>query len=1250
MKVIDQLKRFAGIFLIIILLAIAICIYFFKYVPEQRNVFHRSAFLELSQIERAFQERTLAYRAAIMNYLKVVQNQNQIFENTPLDSFFTIKGAIKKAKPQDYRDSILEIGAPTFDQDSMTKVWELAYPMFLNHKPIGITYTKNLDTLLSKIVFTYKDIFENYLLIRDNLHLSTKKSSATEESNAGHKPPTGEIIFNPGNIVLDYEINTDSLLKKIDGLSLINVRDVSVEGNPYKLFLYPFKLGNERVILAGLINAKDYNKAYQKIPFSLISLAGVLVLLLLIHLPIIRIYLLGSFERIRDIDIRFIIGSYFIAAFVGFFLFTKIFLDQEQAGENKDHLRTLSKQISSALVEEITNITVQLQSFDDKLDSLIKKRSPLLSSMCSKGKDVNFERNSIPLENIFKPEIYPYPDNLYWIDSKGDWVARWGFKKVFDNAPLIHVADRDYYTQFQKKENLMLRDGPLDSTAFTIQPTLSKLDGEYTISVLIPSNIKSKLRFIEKNRIDSAPNPWLLGMSSQMNSVHRVILPGGYSFSIVNNKGEILYDSKPGRALLANITKETDMPMDILQSIRYRNERYFGDFTLKGKQIALLTTPMQGFPYELLVYHNLSNNDTFQEHLIGLSGMVTGGIIVLLIFLALVNEWSRKKSLTLQTVENNFEWIYPAYLKQRYYDHLILWMGILFLVYVMTWVFIENFLPQSEFLLLFTCILFPFFIAIHYYLLREKYFVLVLHMEPPPGLKHYIFSNLQLLLLLIILLVNCFAFVGGFSWEKCLPLLIFQIIFLAAISISVTGFKNKPVKKPDAKESKVDDPILRRYSLAIIIGIFLVSIIPAAGVFWLIFRQECSLESNSELLGMAIDIQERRSELNERLGQYKFKEHDPTDSNNLQALKYKYGIYSLLDECVHPDNLASARPLDRIAPEYTHLHRLFFSQDSVILAWTNPPNSASDGSWRFVESNYQPLVPQLIYNNQRDSINPGLIRLTSNSNSSWGASRLMGEKFKFTGPLSMILYLGGILLSILLAYRMTLSLAKRIFLVKLFQSKDWLPLLHNSDVNITLRDPNESWFDELNDLLRPVGILPANFTVSLQDVNCYECDRDISKHEEKILEMGKLLKPYYEKIWEDLSSREKFILFDFAIDGFANYKNEKILRKLLEKGILYFEDRRLALVTSSLREFILDQQGDEGINTFMKKAETEDSWRQLKIPLLLILSGIGIFVFVTQDEVYQKITGLFATITSLLPLINSLFKKPMDGQTEKPDA
>ena len=137
---------------------------------------------------------------------------------------------------------------------------------------------------------------------------------------------------------MDYLVNPDSLLQKNEGVSTMNILDVTIAGNPYKLFLYPFEMGKQKLTLAGLISDSNYREANQKIPFTFFTVFIVLLLLLVIHLPILRIYVLGPNERIRATDIRLIIGSYFIAAFFGFFLFTKIFLDEEQSIQNQKHL------------------------------------------------------------------------------------------------------------------------------------------------------------------------------------------------------------------------------------------------------------------------------------------------------------------------------------------------------------------------------------------------------------------------------------------------------------------------------------------------------------------------------------------------------------------------------------------------------------------------------------------------------------------------------------------------------------------------------------------------------------------------------------------------------------------------------------------------------------------------------------------------------------------------------------------------
>jgi hypothetical protein len=1273
-------RRYAGIFFILALLIVSLSFYILKFVPDQKNIFHQSAFLELSQIKQALNERNDAYRQAILNYIKVIGTEEAIHNSTPLDKFFFVEknrdtGHIKIFSGQTIGPSIIQ-------QSPTTNDWEISYPLLLPSGPSGILFSKKLDSVLLTIVSTYKDIFENYLLIWDKPASSPDSAKEAKENPSVHRPPPGEIIFNPGNLALDYEVNTDSLLKKSDGISLLNVRDVTVNGNPYKLFLYPFKLGGERVVLAGIINQSKYKAGYGKIPFSLISFSGVLVLLLLIHLPIIRIYMLGAYERIRDLDIRLIIGSYFIAAFVGFFLFSKLFLNQEQSQESKEHLQILSRKINGSFVGEIRSIILQLKEYDEKFASLVRSQSPLVPAMRSKPKKTQpirqdslnlilFGHDSTKLDSIFKPGVYPYGDNFFWIDSTGLWTARWGIKRVLNNAPLINVADRDYFKQFKVNGGLRLPYWLCPTTPFSIQPTLSKLDGEYVISVVIPSVLAKDGGFTLPGTKEKILSPILLGMGAQMHSVIRVVLPPGYYFSITNEEGAILYDSKRGRALLSNISKETDDPADILQSVRYRNERYFDKFTLRGKDVALLTEPIRGFPYELLVYHNVSNNDNFQEHLIGLTGFISGCLILLLILSALLNEWSRRKSSVIQPLEQHFDWLYPASLKKQYYTHLILWMIIFLVLFLLSWAVIEIWFPESEFRLLFISTLLPFFTAIHYYLLREKYANLFIQHKTKPLFRSLFLSHLQVFLLLIILLINCYAFMEGFSWNKFLPLLIIQFVFLAAVWISISSFKKPkdeqkvsvkpiPVSVPPPPNSGQKDPakpnpyidLIHRYSIAIILGIFMISIIPASGIFWLIFRQECLLESNSDLLEMGKAIQERRMELNQRADLYKFDKNSQPDLARLKALKYQYGIYTLAEDSVHSGPLSESEYYDRISPEYTDIHQLFFPADSVPLAWTRPTYLASDESWYLKEKKSKDPGPsQLIYENRRDGMNPGLIRIQGKESSSWSATRLMLEKVGYSGPLNILLYFGSLLLSILLAVRLTISLSKRIFLVHLYDAKNWEEIRDN-EANILFRQSlspklkrvlyyqyqkNLAIFNKMP--FQMAAAQPNPFYLSLREINSYENEFTNTLSERRIIWMSKLLLPTYDKIWDSLAAREKFILYDFAVDGFANYKTEKIIRGLLEKGILYFNDRRLSIVTTSLREYILEKKGDEQVKTYMKRADAEDNWKHLKIPLFLILAGIGIFVFVTQDAIYQKITGLLTSVTSLLPLVSSIFSK-----------
>ena len=1224
-------RKLTGVFIILALLAFFLGFYFLKYIPDRRNSFHRSAFQELSQIEGALQDRNEAFRRSILSFL----SQSDSISKSPLLQFFHYRSC-NLYSPKLYAGKPLEVRETRFEQDSITGVWQISYLLYRNNVPVG-ALSKNLDTLMTRMVNTYKDIFDGYLLIKDRGDYGNKGFKETDSDG------NARVIFNSSGLTVDYRVNTDSLLKKTDGFSYQGVHDVFLEGNSYKLFMFPVEVGRERIILAGLISLKKYAEGYNTIPFNFIAFAGVLILLLLIHLPVLKIYLLGAFERIRDIDIRLIIGTYFIAAFVGFFLFSKVFLDQAEIVEDNQLLRSFSANIQQNLLDETDSVCAQLQEFDSLFRTVIIPSGGLMRMVRAESDSLSdYKADSIQVDSVLNPVSYPYLDNVFWIDSTGHWVARWAFRKTFARTPLIRVDDRKYFKDFKLRQTLILHTRA-KTIPFTIQPTLSKLDGEYTITIVTSCDSST----VEKCRSSYSGflPPKLVGLGAPMHFVCHPVLPPGFNFSIINDKGDVLFDSKPGRALLSNIANEMNDPADILQCARYHTERFFDLITFRGRQMTLLAEPMQTFPYTLLVYYRFPESDGFQEHLIGLSAFLTGCILLLLISTSLINEWTKRKPRLLHIPLLHFEWIYPTENKIPYYRHLARWMFRLFTAYLLIWVAGELFFRKNEFTLFFITLEFPFFIALHYYILRENFSALLAAGKENNRIVWFPAQTITMMIAVILLFIVFLAFWKDLSFGNFLLLSLAQAGFLGvlirSIRVLIRDYK-PPGRIPESIEPAVVTGVIRKkrenqarsmlkgYIVAVLTGVMMISVIPASGIFWLIFKQEINLDLFSDQLSLVRSVNLRRAEINDRLPQYK-----KAFASGLSDLKFKYGIYTPTSHGIDTTGPFNGPPFYSVSPAYCGLHRRFFPRDSIMLAWTNQPGFASDSSWYFFSGTDTGYCPsQLVYRAPIDGYSPQTLRLEADRSSCRNAAGLMMNKIWSLGLIYFLLYFGSLVLSIALAYRLTASLARRIFLMDLFDTE--------ACRNETKGMPDEylAIYASQDDLEQHIG-RKGPFNVAA--IREYEKRIPRECLDEKLMGLEKMLSTTYSKIWEELSPREKFILYDFALDGFANYKNADLLHGLLERGILRFDDHRLSFSTLSFREFVLKNNQDTGINTFMEKAAKEDSWKNFKTPLMLILAAIGLFIFITQDAIYQKITGLLTSISSLLPLFTNLFGKSGDS-------
>jgi hypothetical protein len=1142
------LPKLIGAIVITVLLCIFFSLYFIRYIPHQQQLLNGRAFQELEQIGNGLLNKNNAYSTAIGWFLRKPS------DNNPLRKTFQFT---KPFPPGPAGQSFYAAPMKLIRNDS-AGAWQIDYPLCkANDSTLVSDMCIGLDPIVQPIIATYRDIFDNYLVLRDLRTASPERHALIADSLDNF-----EIAFSSGTLPIDYRVNLDSLIKKGDGFNGITIHDITMEGTPYKLFLYPMQLGRERIVLAGMVASSTYRTGYNTLPFNLVVLVSVLVLLLFMHLPVLKIYQLGKTERIRAFDIRMIIVTYFLAGFLIFFLFSRIFLNHVQSMHNYTRLTQLTTRIEKSFTTEIDQACMQLRQWDTIDPSLVA--------------------DSTKADSVFQlpPYYYPYADYVFWINDSGKWINSWSNKRTYKPEKL-DVHDRAYFNDFVQGNILTL--GGFDAAdSFTIEPTLSRLDGEYTVNIITKSHpLKGRTAAV-------------IGLSAEMYSVCNPLLPYGYNFSIIDVQGNILYDSKPGRALLSNISRETGSPSDLLAPLRYHSKRYFNSYVLQGRTRALLVTPMKGFPYALLVYYDLAGSDDFQEHLIWLPAFFGALILLLLIISAFIKEQTEKRPLLLRTPIHRFEWLQPSPQKGKYYGHLFLGMLAFICLLVMTWVIMETAAINNEFSLFFISLLFPFYMALNYSLVREKQ-------------KNALNPTLLVFLVLVIVAINGFACLGTRSSFS--PLLGAQAVLLIGTALSYILFNRNTTGKSRSGRW------LRFYVLAIVTGIVVINVLPVCSIFWVVFRQESLVQSNTCRLTLAGSINDRRTTINQRIADYKLSPAYRTRYlDDLHLLKFQYGVYTLNTDNIttsKPGTIDTARP---IAASFTQIHRWLFPGDSTALAWPANPNYATDSTWVFEHGKTNWPGPALLYLDQTDAIENRNILLQTDENASSSAFSLMlHETFSAASHFYSIAYFGGIILIFVLLLILTYSLTRRVYLVAFLEKPfpDRLPRAHVVDkIN---KEEEDYWANPVD-------------------------------HEQEILKNIEKHHPYYSETWDSLDPMEKFTLYDFALDGFTNYKNIATLTRLINRNALIVEDGCLKFMTHGFREWILQARDEKSFAAIVANARENGRWENMRKPLLLLLAIPGIFIFVTQDDVSQKITGFLTALAPLLPLLSSFFPKKEDKE------
>jgi hypothetical protein len=128
---------------------------------------------------------------------------------------------------------------------------------------------------------------------------------------------------------------------------------------------------------------------------------------------------------------------------------------------------------------------------------------------------------------------------------------------------------------------------------------------------------------------------------------------------------------------------------------------------------------------------------------------------------------------------------------------------------------------------------------------------------------------------------------------------------------------------------------------------------------------------------------------------------------------------------------------------------------------------------------------------------------------------------------------------------------------------------------------------------------------------------------------------YFELVLKGCNPKEKYLLFQFACNGFLNYKNVLEIDGLLERGVLVVQNEEVRLFSRAFRAYILTHVQEEQLEKgFIRRSP----WQRFKIPFLVLLMVAAAFLFFTRQEAWQRISALIAALSTSLGLLSGLFK------------
>jgi len=390
----------------------------------------------------------------------------------------------------------------------------------------------------------------------------------------------------------------DSFMVREKGLLTNHVREIMLSDTKYKLFVHAIRFSeSENWLLCGLIETENFNSQIRAVDPLWIASAILIVLFLIIAMPILKLRIMNTYERLSIANVWFTGLSVVCGSAVLFIIIWSGSHNLQSIADVDDGLKTLSLQVKGRFETELHDIREQLddlnKSLSDPLIANFKNDTIVYGDFYRRGlrNDSAYRhiQNYIQKHDTLK---YPYFKSLLWINSSGYPSITLRRNPVERNFEMPNLSERKYvsWVLHDSLWYLPTRQGTKPNSPFALQSIQSWTDYRTEAGFGVP--------------LDSSHAPFkVLAMATKLHSVMDPVLPVGFGFCIIDELGEVWFHSNTLKNHQENIFREINNPDKLTAAVKGRAKTHFST-EYAGDRSRMYVQPLGNLPLHLVMFHN----------------------------------------------------------------------------------------------------------------------------------------------------------------------------------------------------------------------------------------------------------------------------------------------------------------------------------------------------------------------------------------------------------------------------------------------------------------------------------------------------------------------------------------------------------------------------------------------------------------------------------------------------------------------